>query len=102
MRLSESLSDLIKNDVKFTSESSENEAKYISELRDAVLKKAESELKDAFIVSELEVKDNGGELEISVEKAEGEKCERCWAISKTVGQNSERPTLCSRCCENLK
>lgn len=43
MRLSESLSDLIKNDVKFTSESSENEAKYISELRDAVLKKAESE-----------------------------------------------------------
>ena len=66
------------------------------------LKKAESELKDAFIVSELEVKDNGGELEISVEKAEGEKCERCWAISKTVGQNSEHPTLCSRCCENLK
>jgi len=65
------------------------------------LKKAESELKDAFIVSELEVKDNGGELEISVEKAEGEKCERCWAISKTVGQNSEHPTLCSRCCENL-
>lgn len=43
MRLSESLSDLIKNDVKFTSELSENEAKYISELRDAVLKKAESE-----------------------------------------------------------
>ena len=66
------------------------------------LKKAESELKDAFIVSELEVKDNGGELEISVEKAEGEKCERCWAISKTVGQNSEHPTLCSRCCENLR
>ncbi|MBQ7744084.1 MAG: hypothetical protein IJT85_00745 [Ruminococcus sp.] len=39
---------------------------------------------------------------MSVEKAEGEKCERCWAISKTVGQNSEHPTLCSRCCENLK
>ena len=35
-------------------------------------------------------------------KAEGEKCERCWVISKTVGENSEHPTLCSRCCENLK
>ena len=66
------------------------------------LKKARLELKEAFIVSELEVKDNGAELEISVEKAEGEKCERCWSISKTVGQNSEHPTLCARCCENLK
>jgi isoleucyl-tRNA synthetase len=66
------------------------------------LKKARLELKDAFIVSELEVKDNGAELEISVEKADGEKCERCWSISKTVGQNSEHPTLCARCCENLK
>jgi isoleucyl-tRNA synthetase len=66
------------------------------------LKKAKIELKDAFIVSELEISDNGGELKIEVEKAEGEKCERCWSISKTVGQNSEHPTLCARCCENLK
>ena len=66
------------------------------------LRKAQAELKDAFIVSELEVVDNGGELEIGVEKAEGEKCERCWSISKTVGLNSEHPTLCARCCENLK
>ena len=66
------------------------------------LKKAESELAAVFIVSEVEIVDNGGELEISVEKAEGEKCERCWSISKTVGQNSEHPTICARCCENLK
>ena len=39
---------------------------------------------------------------ISTNKASGEKCERCWSISKTVGQNSEHPTLCARCCENLK
>ncbi len=50
------------------------------------LKKAEPELCAAFIVSEVEIIDNGGELEIKPEKAEGEKCERCWAISKTVGQ----------------
>ena len=66
------------------------------------LKKAESELAEAFIVSEVEINDNNGELEIIVEKAEGEKCERCWTISKTVGQNAEHPTICAHCCENLK
>lgn len=68
----------------------------------AFLKKAENELATAFIVSEVEIADNSSELEIKIEKAEGEKCERCWVISKTVGENSEHPTLCSRCCENLK
>ncbi|MCI6616180.1 isoleucine--tRNA ligase [Ruminococcus sp.] len=68
----------------------------------AFLKKAENELASAFIVSEVEIVDNSSELEIRIDKAEGEKCERCWVISKTVGENSEHPTLCSRCCENLK
>lgn len=66
------------------------------------LKKAENELAAAFIVSEVEILDNNGDLEIKIEKAEGEKCERCWSISKTVGTNTDHPTLCSRCCENLK
>lgn len=66
------------------------------------LKKAKDELAAAFIVSEVEITEGGSELEIKVEKAEGEKCERCWTISKTVGENSEHPTLCARCCENLK
>lgn len=66
------------------------------------LKKAEPELTDAFIVSAIEIIDNNGELEICVEKAEGEKCERCWTISKTVGQSAEHPTICAHCCENLK
>ena len=68
----------------------------------AFLKKAENELATAFIVSEVEIVENSSELEIKIEKAEGEKCERCWVISKTIGENSEHPTLCSRCCENLK
>lgn len=66
------------------------------------LKEAENELAAAFIVSEVEISYNNAELEITIEKAEGEKCERCWSISKTVGQNAEHPTICSRCCENLK
>ena len=32
-----------------------------------------------------------------VEKAEGEKCERCWTISETVGTDEKHPTLCKRC-----
>ena len=34
-----------------------------------------------------------------VEKADGEKCERCWTISETVGTSEKHPTLCKRCAE---
>lgn len=66
------------------------------------LKKAESELASAFIVSDVEIIKTTSELEIKIEKAEGEKCERCWVISKTVGADSEHPTLCARCRDILK
>ena len=36
---------------------------------------------------------------IVVEKADGEKCERCWTISETVGSNEKHSTLCTRCAE---
>ncbi|WP_107947675.1 isoleucine--tRNA ligase [Lysinibacillus parviboronicapiens] len=36
---------------------------------------------------------------IVVEKATGEKCERCWSISPTVGSNEAHPTVCARCAE---
>lgn len=39
------------------------------------------------------------ESSVVIEKASGEKCDRCWTISETVGKNSEHPTLCSRCAE---
>ncbi len=63
------------------------------------LKKVEDEIKPALIVSEVEIVEGDGELKITVEKAEGEKCERCWSISKSVGQNSAHPTLCDKCCK---
>ncbi|MEK4629631.1 MAG: isoleucine--tRNA ligase [Solibacillus sp.] len=34
-----------------------------------------------------------------VEKADGEKCERCWTISQTVGTSEAHSTLCKRCAE---
>ncbi|MEJ9279998.1 MULTISPECIES: isoleucine--tRNA ligase [Ureibacillus] len=36
---------------------------------------------------------------IAVEKANGEKCERCWSYAETVGQNEKHSTLCARCAE---
>ncbi len=38
---------------------------------------------------------------ISVKHAEGEKCERCWTYSKSVGECAEHPTLCARCADTL-
>ena len=61
------------------------------------------ELTAVFIVSKVElVKGGSEEINVAVEKAQGEKCERCWVYSDTVGQNSEHRTLCARCGEILK
>ena len=39
---------------------------------------------------------------VLVEHADGEKCERCWTISKTVGEDTEHLTLCTRCATVVK
>jgi len=36
-------------------------------------------------------------LVIGVDRARGEKCERCWTRSEYVGENRAHPTLCERC-----
>ncbi len=36
-------------------------------------------------------------LSVGVEPARGEKCERCWKYSETVGSDKEHPELCARC-----
>ncbi|MCP5468367.1 MAG: isoleucine--tRNA ligase [Deltaproteobacteria bacterium] len=41
-------------------------------------------------------------LEICIVNAEGEKCERCWIRSTTVGDNSEHEKLCQRCHQVLE
>lgn len=42
------------------------------------------------------------ELFVSVSAATGEKCERCWIYSDTVGKSAEHPTLCARCASVLE
>ena len=64
------------------------------------LKDVEKELIPVFIVSDLEI--IKGKKDIKIEVAQGEKCERCWMYSTTVGEDKENPTICHRCSENLK
>jgi len=76
----------------------------------ALLAKYENELPALFIVSQVkfvpeENRKNwsaGQELKtlkIIVEKAQGEKCARCWNYSESVGENNEYSDLCARCAE---
>ena len=43
-----------------------------------------------------------GALSIVVTPSELEKCERCWIHRDTVGQDTNHPTLCSRCADVVK
>ena len=43
-----------------------------------------------------------GKLAVSVAKAVGEKCERCWIYSDELGSDPEHPTLCPRCAAVMK
>lgn len=36
-------------------------------------------------------------LQVLVQKAAGEKCERCWCYSTELGSNPEHPTICPKC-----
>ncbi len=43
-----------------------------------------------------------GQLKVWVERAQGEKCIRCWNYSQSVGNNEQHPKLCERCVKNLQ
>ena len=63
-------------------------------------KEMKEDLKTVFIVSAVEINE-AVEKEIIVEQAPGEKCERCWTYSETVGQDPEHPTICEKCCKSI-
>lgn len=67
----------------------------------AFLKENQEQLETVFIVSALQIEakpaDQTEKLAVKVEVAEGEKCERCWKYSTTVGEDKENPNICHRC-----
>lgn len=66
----------------------------------ALLNEYERELPALFIVSQasLEV-EPGVEFSVHVERAEGEKCGRCWKYTQDVGSNPQFPSICASCAE---
>jgi len=73
----------------------------------AKLKNYLAQLPGLFIVSQVDFFSAGGtadykselvaSLEVSVQKADGAKCVRCWNYSLHVGESARYPTVCERC-----
>jgi isoleucyl-tRNA synthetase len=70
-----------------------------------------STLPALFIVSQVELgqdslpqsyKSHLPGLEVQIEKASGQKCERCWNYSEHVGADAYYPTVCERCSAALR
>ena len=112
----------VRGEVLKALETARNEKKLInSGLEAKVLLSADLELKaklkqhlvqlpSLFIVSQVELMNAGtGEfksdvipgLEVSVQRADGKKCVRCWNYSVHVGENHRYPDICERCSEAI-
>lgn len=72
------------------------------------LNKNAKELPAAFLVSQVEIAEGAGEycgdvegLSVTVFRADGEKCARCWSYSESVGSSEKYPDVCARCAEIL-
>jgi len=66
------------------------------------LKEKERILADLFIVSQVVLKktsalESGRAREVSVARAKGTKCARCWKYSVSVGESDDHPGICRRC-----
>ena len=86
------------------------EARVVIEAQPAqyeLLKAYGQDLAAFFIVSDVvlielpDVPESPGVI-ISVEKATGTKCERCWNYRQAVGTFPDHPTLCDRCVEAVR
>jgi isoleucyl-tRNA synthetase len=111
----------VRGEVLKALEVARNEKKINSGLEAKVLLSADLELKaklkhylpvlpGLFIVSQVELmtaekgdyrSDVVPSLEVTVQRADGKKCERCWNYSTHVGENSRYPTICERCSEAI-
>ena len=62
---------------------------------------AREDLRELLNVSQLELKP-GGESQITVTHADGQKCDRCWHWETDVASHADHPTLCGRCVGAVK
>ena len=78
---------------------------------DTVNEKDVDRLRYFFLASQVELVDSIDDVEyksesdianIAIVKADGEKCDRCWNYSLSVGSFADDPTICDRCHAALK
>jgi isoleucyl-tRNA synthetase len=63
----------------------------------------ETELPALFIVSQVELKKGTVDpIAVQVDRARGDKCERCWRYTLDVGHDEDFPTICLRCAAAVK
>ena len=60
------------------------------------------DLPGLFIVSQVVVVSGGESLSVTVERAGGTKCERCWKYTFDVGASTVFPTVCGACTDVLR
>jgi isoleucyl-tRNA synthetase len=68
----------------------------------SLLKRYEADLPMLFIVSQVMLDTSGPDgVSVSVARAEGEKCERCWRVLPSLAGDPDAPGLCDRCVSAL-
>ena len=88
------------------------EAKPHVYIEDSALRKMveNTDFADFVITSDIEIHDGQGPdqafrlddvegVSVTIDKAEGEKCERCWKITTDVGENDAKAPICKRCAD---
>jgi isoleucyl-tRNA synthetase len=67
-----------------------------------IAEKFQDDFRELVNVSQVKFK-HGGVLPVcTVNKSDGQKCERCWHWETDVGSHKEHPTICGRCVEAVK
>jgi isoleucyl-tRNA synthetase len=68
-----------------------------------LVEKYRDDLAALFIVSCVVIEPAvAAELQVQVSRASGEKCQRCWNYSDSVGSSPDHPQLCGRCAEVVR
>jgi isoleucyl-tRNA synthetase len=68
-----------------------------------LLRQYEADLPMLFIVSQVTLESGAADgVAVSVTRAEGTKCERCWRVVPDVSRESGTVGLCSRCVDALE
>jgi isoleucyl-tRNA synthetase len=60
------------------------------------------EIEDLLIVSGVELERGEGDPSVTVRRADGAKCERCWHYRESVGGDPMFPTVCQPCASHVR